>query len=115
MGRAKPVTRDGELPQLRGAKMGFAQGRQFPIYIASTGPQMLKLAGEIADGVLLSAGLTLVSTRHCFERAQAGVEAKARAPPALLKCSLLNFHVPRDARAAKSAILRKPAFLFRTP
>jgi 5,10-methylenetetrahydromethanopterin reductase len=112
--RGKPVTRDGELHQLRGAKMAFAQGRQFPIYIASTGPQMLKLAGEIADGVLLSAGLTLVSTRQCLERAQAGVEAKARGRAALRKCSLINFHVSRDGAAAKSAMLRKLAFLFRS-
>ncbi len=55
----EPVTQDGELHKLRGAKMVFAKGKQYPIYIASTGPQMLKLAGEIADGVLLSAGLTL--------------------------------------------------------
>src|SRR5947209_13055549 len=45
----KPVTYDGTLHKLRGAKMVFDQGRQYPIYIASTGPQMLKLAGEIAD------------------------------------------------------------------
>ena len=55
----EPVTQDGELHKLRGAKMVFAKGQQYPIYVASTGPQMLKLAGEIADGVLLSAGLTL--------------------------------------------------------
>src|ERR1700738_2639843 len=66
--RGKPVVHDGELHKLRGAKMAFAQGRRFPIYIASTGPQMLKLAGEIADGVLLSAGLTLVSTKQCLAR-----------------------------------------------
>ena len=63
----QPVTKEGELHTLRGAKMAFDQGRQYPIYIASTGPQMLKLAGEIADGVLLSAGLTLASTRRCLE------------------------------------------------
>jgi len=54
----KPVTHEGTLHKLRGAKMVFDQGQQYPIYVASTGSQMLKLAGEIADGVLLSAGLT---------------------------------------------------------
>src|SRR5262249_33731113 len=68
----KLVTYEGELHKLRGAKMVFDQGRQYPIYIASTGSQMLKLAGEIADGVLLSAGLTLASTRSCLKLAQAG-------------------------------------------
>jgi len=54
----KPVTHEGALHKLRGAKMVFDQGRQYPIYIASTGSQMLKLAGEIADGVLLLVGFT---------------------------------------------------------
>jgi 5,10-methylenetetrahydromethanopterin reductase len=112
--RGEPVVHDGELHKLRGAKMAFAQGRQFPIYIASTGPQMLKLAGEMADGVLLSAGLTLVSTKECLARAQAGVAAKGRDPAALRKCSLINCHVSRDGAAAKAATLRKLAFLFRS-
>ena len=79
----KPVTHEGELHKLRGAKMVFDQGRRYPIYIASTGPQMLKLAGEIADGVLLSAGLTLASSTRCLELAAAGVSAMGRDPAAL--------------------------------
>jgi 5,10-methylenetetrahydromethanopterin reductase len=108
-----PVAHDGELHKLRGAKMVFDQGRQYPIYIASTGPQMLQLAGEIADGVLLSAGLTLASTRRCLELASAGVRAKQRDPAALRKCSFINFNVSQDGEAAKAAMLRKLAFLFR--
>jgi 5,10-methylenetetrahydromethanopterin reductase len=108
-----PVTHEGKLHQLRGAKMVFDQGRQYPIYIASTGPQMLKLAGEISDGVLLSAGLTLVSTRRCLEFASAGAKAKNRDPATLRKCSFINFSVSQDSESARAAILRKLAFLFR--
>jgi 5,10-methylenetetrahydromethanopterin reductase len=110
----KPVTHAGELHKLRGAKMAFDQGRQYPIYIASTGPQMLKLAGEIADGVLLSAGLTLASTTRCLERAAAGVRRKGRAPTALRKASFINFNVSKDGTAARAAMRRKLAFLFRS-
>ena len=112
--RGQPVTYDGELHRLRGAKMAFDQGRQYPIYIASTGPRMLRLVGEIADGVLLSAGLTLASTRACLERAQSGLAAKGRDPASLRKCSLINCHVSADGAAAKAATLRKLAFLFRS-
>lgn len=112
--RGKPVVQDGELHKLRGAKMAFAQGQQFPVYIASTGPQMLKLAGEIADGVLLSAGLTLTSTKDCLARAQAGLAATGRQDADLRKCSLINCHVSRDGEAAKAATLRRLAFLFRS-
>jgi 5,10-methylenetetrahydromethanopterin reductase len=110
----KPVSHEGELHKLRGAKMVFDQGRQYPIYVASTGPQMLKLAGEIADGVLLSAGLTLTSARQCLVNAAAGIAAKRRDPAALRTCALINCHVSRDGAAAKAAMLRKLAFLFRS-
>ena len=98
----KPVTQDGELHKLRGAKMVFAKGKQYPIYIASTGPQMLKLAGEIADGVLLSAGLTLAATQRCLELAEAGVRAKARPPAALRRASFINFNVSQRRRRRQS-------------
>jgi 5,10-methylenetetrahydromethanopterin reductase len=110
----KPVTYEGTLHKLRGAKMVFDQGRQYPIYIASTGPQMLKLAGEIADGVLLSAGLTLGSTRRCLDFAQAGVQARGRDPATVRTCSLINCKVSHDGAAAKTSMLRKLAFLFRS-
>ena len=109
-----PVTHEGELHKLRGAKMVFDQGRQYPIYVASTGPQMLKLAGEIADGVLLSAGLRLASTRRCLVLAHAGVAAKGRDPAALRRCSFINCNVSEDRMAARAAMLRKLSFLFRS-
>src|SRR4029079_2560561 len=110
----KPVIHAGELHKLRGAKMVFDQGRQYPIYIASTGPQMLKLAGEIADGVLLSAGLTLASSTRCLELAAEGVTAKGRDPAALRKCTFITCNVSSDGASAKTAMLRKLAFLFRS-
>jgi 5,10-methylenetetrahydromethanopterin reductase len=110
----KPVNYEGELHKLRGAKMVFDQGRQYPIYIASTGPQMLKLAGEIADGVLLSAGLTLASSKRCLELAATGVAAKGRDPKAVRTCGLINCKVSRDPAAAQTEMLRKLAFLFRS-
>jgi 5,10-methylenetetrahydromethanopterin reductase len=109
-----PVNHEGELHKLRGAKMAFDQGRQYPIYIASTGPRMLELAGEISDGVLLSAGLTLASSRRCLDLASAGAQAKGRNPATLRKCSFINFNVSRDGATARAAILRKLAFLFRS-
>ncbi len=112
--RGGPVSLKGELHQLRGARMAFDQGRQFPIYVASTGPQMLKLAGGIADGVLLSAGLTIPSTRQCLEHVQIGLNERKRDPAILRRCSFINCLVSRDGAAAKAAMLRRLAFLFRS-
>jgi 5,10-methylenetetrahydromethanopterin reductase len=107
------VRHDGEIHKLRGAKMVFDAGPRYPLYVASTGPQMLKLAGEIGDGVLLSAGLTLASCRACLAHAAAGVAAAGRDPAALRKAAFINFRASRDGEAAKAAVLRKLAFLFR--
>jgi len=106
------VRREGRVFRLRGAKMAFDAGPRYPLYLASTGPQMLRLAGEIADGVLLSAGLTLASCRACLAYAQAGLAG--RGPAALHKAAFINFQASRDGAAAKAAVLRKLAFLFRS-
>jgi 5,10-methylenetetrahydromethanopterin reductase len=110
----EPVTHEGELHKLHGAKMVFEKARPYPIYIASTGAQMLRLAGEIADGVLLSAGLTLASTESCLALAASGMRAKGRDPAALRQCSFINFKISQDPAAATAAMLRKLAFLFRS-
>ena len=107
------VRQEGRVHQLRGAKMVFDAGARYPLYVASTGPQMLKLAGEIGDGVLLSAGLTLVSCRNCLAHVEAGIAAKGRDPKALRRAALINLRVSRDGKAAKAAVLRSLAFLFR--
>ncbi|MCH7736573.1 MAG: LLM class flavin-dependent oxidoreductase [Chloroflexi bacterium] len=53
--RGEEVSHQGEAISVSRASLGGAapQGR-VPIYIAALGPRMLQLAGEIADGVLLS-------------------------------------------------------------
>ncbi len=107
------VQLDGRVHHLRGAKMAFGTGRRYPIYVGSTGPQMLRLAGEIGDGVLLSAGLTLASCRDCLAHAAAGLAASGRSPAAFSRASFINFRAGRDGEAAKAAVLRKLAFLFR--
>ena len=53
--RGEEVSHQGEAISVNRASLGDAapQGK-VPIYIAALGPRMLQLAGEIADGVLLS-------------------------------------------------------------
>ena len=54
------LTRKGEDPGApgwpRNASLGLASGtqEQAPVYLAALGPQMLRLAGEVADGALLN-------------------------------------------------------------
>jgi 5,10-methylenetetrahydromethanopterin reductase len=108
------VQLEGEVNQLRGAHMKFLKGAAIPIHVASTGPQMLQLAGEIADGVVLSTGLTLATMRRCLEHAEAGARRKGRAPSAIRRVGFISLAVAQDARSARVAMLPKLAFLFRS-
>jgi 5,10-methylenetetrahydromethanopterin reductase len=59
-------------------RLGCAPGRALPIYIAATGPRMLQLAGEIADGVFLQAGIGRESLEYCFRNLELGAERAGR-------------------------------------
>jgi 5,10-methylenetetrahydromethanopterin reductase len=74
----KRVTFNGEFVQLNGVELDVVHGRReprnVPIYIGATGPQMMTLTGEIADGALLN---YLVSPQY-NERALAQLEQGAK-------------------------------------
>jgi probable F420-dependent oxidoreductase len=47
------VTFEGEIFSVKDFQLrGASAGRRIPIYVAATGPKMLSLAGELADGVI---------------------------------------------------------------
>jgi alkanesulfonate monooxygenase SsuD/methylene tetrahydromethanopterin reductase-like flavin-dependent oxidoreductase (luciferase family) len=48
------VTSDGLAGPVRSAVLGVADLPAAPVYLAALGPQMLRLAGEVADGALLN-------------------------------------------------------------
>lgn len=56
------------------------RGRKLPLYLAAEGPRMLKLAGAIADGVYVGAGLTPEIVRDSLERIHAGAREAGRDP-----------------------------------
>ncbi len=109
------VTSDAPSYRLDGAYMNFAPPAPLPIYVASTGPQVLRLSGRIADGVLLSGGLTLASTRRCLAFAEEGAAAAGRDPKSFRRASLIYFSVSPDGAAAVDDLKTKLAFLFRSP
>ena len=79
------VTFEGDLVQVRDLRLELGEGasdapREVQIYIGATGPQMLALSGEVADGVLLNGFTSLAYQAQAFERMAAGA---ARADKAL--------------------------------
>ncbi len=100
---------------LAGARMGFEAPDSIPIYVASSGPRVLGLAGRIADGVLLSAGLCLPYTMRCLAWAEDGRIAAGRARQALSRAGFVFCSVSPDGREAREELRRKLGFLFRNP
>jgi 5,10-methylenetetrahydromethanopterin reductase len=91
------VSYSGDFVSLDGVRIDVVHGdtspRSIPIYIGATGPKMLELAGEIADGVVLN---YMVSPRYnddALERIAAGATRAGRSldsidRPQLVVCSL---------------------------
>ena len=57
---------------------GGAVASRIPIYLAASGPRMLRLAGEIGDGVIINTGLTPDIVRDSIGQVRAGAESAGR-------------------------------------
>ncbi len=50
----KKVSYDGKVCKIKSAKLNFSKGANIPVYIGAQGTNMLKLAGELAEGALVN-------------------------------------------------------------
>lgn len=91
------VTYHGDFVNLDGVRIDVVHGdtsaRDIPIYIGATGPKMLELSGEIADGVVLNYMVSPLYNDHAMERIAAGADRAGRSledidRPQLIVCSL---------------------------
>jgi 5,10-methylenetetrahydromethanopterin reductase len=108
----EPVHMEGQVFRLAGARLAF-KPNPIPIYIAAMGPDMLKLTGRIADGVVLSAGLSTRSVRESLARCAEGAEAEGRDPSTLRRAGYVFFGASRNAKEAIDAVREKLAFVMR--
>ena len=63
---------------------------------------MLNLTGELADGVVLSAGLTAEYAAQSLAMTEAGARATGRDPSAMRRAAYLYTAVDRDRAVASS-------------
>jgi 5,10-methylenetetrahydromethanopterin reductase len=81
----------------------------FPIYFGSSGPRMLELAGEIADGVILNSIATPEHIQYARAMIQKGAMKAGRDPAKMTVASSVIYSVSDDpeeaALAAKEDIL----------
>ena len=104
---------DGEFVRLAGARLAFKPSAPIPIYIAAIGPDMLRLAGRIGDGVVLSAGLSTDSVRRSIAACTEGAGKEGRDLSQFRRAGYLFFGVSHDAKEAIDAVRQKLAFVMR--
>ena len=107
------VTHDGELFQFAGARMTFRPPQAIPVYIAATGAQMLQLSGRLADGVVLSGGLSVAHVSYSLDQVEQGARKAGRDPRKLRNAAFLYFSISENGREAVDYLRGKLAFLFR--
>ncbi len=74
-----------------------------PVFIGPTGPKMMELSGEIADGVLLNGLLSTDYTRASIDRIRAGAERAGR-DFATIDCpQLVNVAMSGDGTSARES------------
>ncbi len=97
------VTSAGPLIQLRSASLGLADLPAAPVYLGALGPQMLRLAGEVADGALLNWAtperIAVSRTRIAEGAARAG-----RDPGEIMATMYIRVCIDDDVAAARHAL-----------
>jgi alkanesulfonate monooxygenase SsuD/methylene tetrahydromethanopterin reductase-like flavin-dependent oxidoreductase (luciferase family) len=99
---ARESTSPGAPGWPRSASLGLAGPVPAPVYLAALGPQMLRLAGEVADGALLN---WATPERIAVSRAQvdAGAARAGRDPGAVPMTMYIRVCVDDDVAAARQA------------
>ena len=109
----EPVTREGEAYGLNGARMSFPCPEPVPVYVMALGSDVAEKAGRIADGVLMSAGFSVPFVQRCLGLASRAAADEGRDPASLRTAAFIHFAVSEDGKAAREAVRKKLAFLFR--
>jgi len=101
------VRYQGEFVHLDGVRIDVVHGdtspRRIPIYIGATGPKMLELAGEIADGVLLNYMVAPRYNDDALEHIARGARRAGRRLEEIDRPQLVVCSVDRDRGAALDA------------
>jgi 5,10-methylenetetrahydromethanopterin reductase len=98
----------GEIFDISGAKMGFKPSSPVRIYMTAVKPKMLRLAGEIGDGVLLSAGCAPKYIAQCVGEINKGAE---RAGESLRKRDVAGFITTSVSENTGEALEASKTFL----
>ena len=108
-----PVERESEAYRLAGARMSFKNQNKIPVYVTALGSDVARKAGEIADGILMSAGFSVSFVEACLKLFHEAASLTGRDAQNLRTAAFIHFSVSEDGRKAREDVRKKLAFLFR--
>ena len=102
LARKEPVTYDGHHVRLRDVYLDHDQagGHDVKIYVGAVGPQLLRLATRLADGIVLNAGSPVEETRRQVAVIRREAVSIGRSFDEIELMKLLPIRVTDDKRAA---------------
>jgi 5,10-methylenetetrahydromethanopterin reductase len=107
----RPASFAGRTFRLDRAALRYGRPGGMPVYVTASGPRMLEMAGEVADGVLFLAGSDPRCVRFALDRIAAGAaRAGRKLSDLLLGCNI--YGALEDDRAAAHAACRPIAAWF---
>jgi 5,10-methylenetetrahydromethanopterin reductase len=106
----EPVEMEATRFRLNKARMMFRPPKPIPIYLSPMKEQMLKLSGKIADGLVLSAGISAAFVRESLKYVHVGATEGGRDLGAVRVAGYISFMASSDGRRAVDAVRQKLAF-----
>jgi 5,10-methylenetetrahydromethanopterin reductase len=111
--RGEKVTLDGEVVKFNDGSLDWTPSEVPQLYIASRGPQILKLAGAIADGVLIGSFATPPGIAYAREHILPGLKTSNRDWSDIRLCSWIYLSLlEREADPVPEGIKRGVSFAF---
>jgi 5,10-methylenetetrahydromethanopterin reductase len=107
--QGETVNHDGERFKVSGRRL-LMGAHSVPLWLAASGPQMLELAGEVADGVVISAGTSPAFIRWCLDHVRNG---ETKAGRSVAKAALVFCSVHESAEVARARLRGPLAYLLR--
>ncbi|MGH7964968.1 MAG: LLM class flavin-dependent oxidoreductase [Candidatus Binatia bacterium] len=103
--RSEQLTYKGRVFQTENVKLNFQPPRtEIPLYLGVIGPQNLEMAGEIADGVVLSALTSPHYARYAVEHMQRGLARSGRKLQDFAVGANLLISVSQNEQEARAAV-----------
>lgn len=101
------VTYEGEVVKVRDLRLDLGHEvprspKEVPIYIGATGPRMMELAGEIADGVFHNFFTSVGYLRESLQRVKVGAERVGRRIQDIDMPQMMAVAMSQDAESARN-------------